>query len=236
MICDVCKSDYLIPLWPNRIWTTAEHTHSQGDWYKCMSCGSDTCDITYDKVKDLYTYTSHPTLNTFQDAVDAMQSNLDWFDHYQPPSKDFLDIGYLEGASLHGMAKKGYSVHGFEVNSKCYLGPHTTIKPEFLASDYPRQYGAIMCREVIEHVPDWVKLLNEVYKALVPDGIFQVQTPQPGIEPHLNIYHVFHLRVFSQYTFKAELAKAGFEILDFRSWTNVQPGQAAICRKITNTV
>jgi len=226
MLCEICGLKDSIRMWEKE----DRENPAVGEWYRCMGCGSDISPTKYDDVKSGYVYTSHPGLD-LNGAIAAMRANLDWFDHYIPSNKDFLDIGYLEGASLKGMSDKGYRSWGFEVNKACYLGNHTKIADEFYADLFPITFGGIMCREVIEHVPNWRRLLAQIHKALSPKGIFQCQTPKPSKYFHLHLYHKFHLRIFSPYVFQRELERAGFEILEYRQWTEIQPGQAAICRR-----
>ena len=60
-----------------------------------------------------------------------------------------------------------------------------------------RLFDVVVCFEALEHVDDHQKLLSEVKRLLVPDGIFLVSTPNKTLytdEPHFkNPFHVHEL-------------------------------------------
>lgn len=229
MNCRVCGESCIVSLWPADMPRRME-------WFRCLACGSDSTPAAYNK--DLYTvefedfHRKHAGSNV-DEAIEKMSTNLDWFQHHKNgcPDNSFLDIGCCEGASLTGMQQRGWSVHGFEVFTPSYFGPHVTVAPEFKASLFPQRYSAVMTREVIEHVDGWRAFLHECYAVTNRGGLFQVQTPRPWEKDHPNIYSIAHLQLLSPAMMRYWLERIGFEVLDYRLWGDPQAGQAWMCRR-----
>jgi len=224
--CKVCSESYLVPLW------------SAGDagFYRCLICGCDSSDKNYADVKHIYNerYLDHN--GTAEQNAGEMQCNIDWFETYRSvaPSKDFLDIGHNEGGGLLAMQRKGWRVHGFDVNPVCNYGPHTTIAPYFAANLFPQKYGVVMCREVIEHVEGWRQFLMEIHEVMLPGGLLQLQTPLPDRKNGPLVYQLAHLQIFTPHALKLYCRDAGFEVLDWMLWYGGerQPGQCGMLKRL----
>lgn len=233
MRCRVCFESELEPLWVGRI----DPIH--GCWHRCLCCGSDTSNTEYDTIRakynsDYMTHNMHD-LGGMDVCIKALEANVQWFqDHRRGcPDFSFLDIGCAEGAALRGMAALGWAVHGFDIDESARSlsppGQHITVAPAFAASLFPQRFSAVLCREVIEHVPDWRMLLSECWQVMRPNGIFQLQTPRPWTEFHQIPYQVFHLQLFAPAVLRYELERRGFEVIDHRLWPM---GQGWVCRRI----
>lgn len=223
MRCRVCHEAELVPLWP----ATAE----RGEWSRCLACGSDTSAADYAALRGEYdaAYLAHlaELLGGVGGCAAALSPNADWFG---PPAGDgtFLDVGCLEGGGLRAMADRGWSVHGFDVIPEARTGDHVTVADRFRAGLFPRRYRAVLCREVIEHVPDWRGLLGELFAATQPEGLCQVQTPRPWSEPDPRPYQRWHLQVFAPFVLRQQLGAAGFDVIGQLLWP---AGQAYLCRR-----
>jgi 2-polyprenyl-3-methyl-5-hydroxy-6-metoxy-1,4-benzoquinol methylase len=223
MRCRVCQSEDLAQLW-----------EMGGCWFRCICCGSDSSDNTWESVAAEYAsaaYQQHivTQLGSIEAAEGALRSNVEWFHDHRDKcvGRDFLDVGHNDGASLTAMQADGWSVHGFDINPAANLGPHTTIAPRFSALLFARRYDAVLCREVIEHIPGWRAMLLECVRATADRGLFQVQTPRPTRTPNPIGYQRYHLQLFSPLALRSELERAGFQIVDVRLW---EAGQAWLCR------
>ncbi len=229
MICRVCGQNDSSPLWADL---------DGYQWRRCLYCGSDSSTSVYADIAHLYdeAYLWH-TLHTARDdwprLVEEMNGNCAWFARFTSPERTFLDIGCCEGAGMAAMQARGWAVHGFDVIAGAKTGTHVTIASEFRANLFDRQYGAVMTREVIEHVPDWAGFLRECFSALLPGGFFQVQTPRPVREFHGQVYYWGHLQVFAPLALRLELERAGFTIVGHESW---ERGQLWMCRKSGGTL
>jgi len=223
MSCRVCHE----PGEMVSLWTAVDGSV----WRRCLACGSDSSDVSYGDIKHEYDekYLRHILDQSVDLAGCAFQvtTNANWFG---APSGDktFLDVGCLEGGALKAMADRGWSVHGFDVIPQAKTGDHITVSDRFHASLFPRRYQAVLCREVIEHVPDWRSMLGELLAVTAPGGIFQLQTPRPWTEPSTIGYQRFHLQLFSPFTIRYWLGTVGFEIIESLLWPE---GQAWLCRR-----
>ena len=224
--CKICGESYLVPLW---------HACDVG-FYRCLICGCDSSDKTYEEVKHIYCIDYLKHNGTAEENAEQMQTNIDWFEVYRKvaPSKDFLDIGHNEGGGLLAMQRMGWRVHGFDVNPVCDYGPHTTIAPCFAANLFPQKYGAVLCREVIEHVEGWRQLLIEIHNVMLPGGLLQLQTPLPDRKNGPMVYQLAHLQIFTPHALKLYCRDAGFEVLDWMLWYGGerQPGQCGMLKRL----
>lgn len=200
-------------------------------WWRCVGCGSDTSDCVFRA--ELYAEAEadylHRTLGSIEAAVAAMQTNLDWFTSRRSPPGTFLDVGTNEGAALVGMRQAGWNVTGFDVNPYSVA---EVIAPKFTAGLFGSQFDCVLCREVIEHVPDWQDMLRELAAVTAPDGLLQIQTPRPLADVHDEMnritYSPGHLQVFTPYVMRQSLLGVGLEIVDAMLWHG---GQAWMCSK-----
>jgi SAM-dependent methyltransferase len=227
--CRLCRSAKIGPL-PFAI------PASEGAWFHCHACGSDSSDNTYPD--DLYSqdYEASEVAGSGGPEVRAasVRSNLDWFDRHHELGDDrtFLDVGCCDGAALRGMAALGWGVHGFDVFPPSYMGRHVTVAPVFNRWLFPRRYAAILCREVIEHVTAPDLLLHELHGAAIPGGLVQVQTPQPIDRYHPIPHQRAHLFLSSPGQLRKMLDAAMLDVLDSRLWSDSDgaAGQAYLCR------
>jgi len=72
-------------------------------------------------------------------------------------------------------------------------------------------FDVVICRELIEHVPDEQVVYSEIRRVLKPDGYLLITTP--------NVYScaidgTFHVRGYTPTSFLAEMKHQGFKIID----------------------
>lgn len=227
MNCRLCRS-------PNTRPVPFAVPPEEGAWFRCSACGSDSSDNSYshEMYSQTYERTEVSATGSPEARDESIRSNLDWFDHHHQlgDAKTFLDVGCCDGAGLRGMSALGWSVHGFDVFPPSYMGPHVTVAPVFTRWLFPRRYAAILCREVIEHVPAPDFLLHEIHGATLPGGLVQIQTPMPASGYHGIPYQRAHLFIASYKRMRFMLNAAMLDIIDFREWTEEAPGQAYLCR------
>lgn len=75
-------------------------------------------------------------------------------------------------------------------------------------------FDAVMCNEVIEHVPDPVKAINELNRVLRPGGYLILTAPFASLT-HFAPYHFS--TGFNKYFYKEHLEALGYEVLDLHA-------------------
>lgn len=213
MRCKVCASNSLTRVHPDAL---------GGPWFACRECGSHSSELRYDPewYAPHFVESYKEAVGTFDRSKVEMTNNANIFDAYRhlAPSRDFLDVGCCDGAAMSVMQDRGWSVHGWDVSEASNHGPCTTIAPEFRADLFPRRYGAILCREVLEHSPDWKALLTEMVEALLPVGLLQIQTPRPWHTPEPIVYHREHLQIFHPIALREWFGEFGLIALHYEEW------------------
>lgn len=233
MRCRGCSEDGTVKLWKDR---------DGGRWERCLCCGSDTSTHTWDDSAPKYdaayiaTYADNEAhaLRTPEEVEADMRPNLDWFVDHQgdAPGRDFLDVGCCDGSALRGMAKRGWGVHGFDINraakAACPPGDHITVATAFRANLFPQQYSAVLCREVLEHVPCWRSFLEELVLVTTRQGLCQIQTPRPAAKNNSIGYQGLHLQLLSPVLLRYWLERLGMSVIDYRVW---KTGQAWMLKR-----
>ncbi|MFA7521107.1 class I SAM-dependent methyltransferase [Shewanella sp.] len=74
----------------------------------------------------------------------------------------------------------------------------------------PDTFDVVICRELIEHVPDEQKVFNEIHRVLKTGGYLLLTTPNAY---SLAIDGTFHVRGYTPFSLLAEIERHGFEIV-----------------------
>ena len=141
-----------------------------------------------------------------------------------------LDVGCGRGLLLKQFQRRGWEVHGTELDDKSAEFPREVLKlpiktGELIDINFPsNHFDAVVMWHVLEHVPAVSTVLAEVSRILKPNGIFLVGVPNFGsIEAQFTREKWFHLDVprhlnhFTRENLLNELSRAGFEAKGF-SW------------------
>ena len=72
-------------------------------------------------------------------------------------------------------------------------------------------FDAVLCTEVLEHVPDPIRALDEMARLLRPGGIFIITAPFWSLT-HFAPYH--YATGFNRYFYEFHLGRLGFDIID----------------------
>jgi ubiquinone/menaquinone biosynthesis C-methylase UbiE len=143
------------------------------------------------------------------------------------PESRILDFGSGRGALARELARRGYRVTACDIDGQklsqlpgqCGPYPISTILLTAGALTLPfrdREFDVIVCREVLEHIPDYVQIITEFHRILKADGILSISVPARLSE---RLCHWFdknwyeksgHLRVFVKKDLLAKFAASGW--------------------------
>ena len=188
--CDCCgiKNEKLLLVKPGVV------TKLRFRVVKCQACGFVYINprLNYDNATALYDgdyYAGRgfdPSVDYFSDYLkddDAGKTfkpaeMAAWLPNFRPPPARLLDYGCGLGDFMRQARLVGYAVEGFEISP---VGREFCIRNGFRtyagASEIPEgQYDIVTAIEVIEHVFSPTDMLNTVYRALRPGGIFLYTT------------------------------------------------------------
>jgi len=150
------------------------------------------------------------------------------------PSGKFLEIGCAGGAFLHAAQKSGYQVKGVEFSDVAAQLARDKFGLDVVTGDvtdakYPdNTFDVVFMGDVLEHLPNPVVTCTEIFRVMVPGGVFVIECPMQtntlfsragfigyGLmgkkaTVHLPPYHLFEYRPASM---TAMLRRCGFDIL-----------------------
>ncbi len=140
-----------------------------------------------------------------------IQSSLDYFAKFNiPKDARILDVGCNHGSLIFNLSKLGYgNVEGVDVNGDAIEKGKQTYpeisekisrqEPGILCAQ-DQQYDVVLMFDVIEHVPDINRFLNdEVFRVLKKGGTFIFQTPNKFINIPWEIINQRSLTAWKSY-------------------------------------
>jgi ubiquinone/menaquinone biosynthesis C-methylase UbiE len=148
---------------------------------------------------------------------------------YDIAGKNYLEIGCGTGFVLHAIEKAYPDMNcwGSEIYTEGLKYTKKRIKRAKLIQmdatriPFQNQFNLTGAYDVIEHIQDDVRVLNEAYKALLPGGHIIITVPQhPFLWSSADEY-ACHKRRYTKRELKEKLQKAGFDILMMGSYTSL---------------
>lgn len=191
--------------------------------YQCFDCGTLFSDRLpqIDESEDYDSYYTEANLEVPNFIYQRLHDLLSSFSLYRQTNR-WLDIGFGAGALMKVAAELGWEVHGVEISKPAIeqarnLG-FKVFHGELREANYEEDFfDVITASEILEHLCEPQKLLNEVCRILRPGGIFWGTTPSAkGITPRLLgvdwtvITPPEHIQLFSKKGMRGMLKNAGF--------------------------
>jgi 2-polyprenyl-3-methyl-5-hydroxy-6-metoxy-1,4-benzoquinol methylase len=138
-----------------------------------------------------------------------------------------FDIGCGSGFFLEFMRRRGWSISGIEPSSEhvTYATRHLGLQSVYqgmwpLNHEKNGELDVVSLFHVIEHLPSPIQALSAAKEILHPEGIVVLETPNVESWPAkffgrrwVTLDAPRHLNLFSKYTLRYCLGKAGFEVL-----------------------
>jgi|WetSurMetagenome_2_1015567.scaffolds.fasta_scaffold207137_1 2-polyprenyl-3-methyl-5-hydroxy-6-metoxy-1,4-benzoquinol methylase len=177
---------------------------------------------------ELYTQAGAGRLATFQRSLKLIE-------RYSSPPGRLLDVGCASGFFVQAAGQAGWQAEGVEPSrwfanyGREKLG--VTIFPGTLReAKFPdAAFKVITVWDVLEHVPDPLAELREIYRILEPGGVLLVNYPNAGsllarlAGRNWWFYLSVHLYYFTPRTIAGMLNRAGFEVKAHRRHIQVLP-------------
>ena len=118
-----------------------------------------------------------------------------------------LDYVSQDFGAYHGEGEAGLHLAGFDATGVDIVCDIDSI-PEPDGS-----FGAVLCTEVLEHVPDAVSALRELARLLEPGGELIITAPFASLT-HFAPYH--HASGFNRYFYEHHLPELGCDIVELK--------------------
>lgn len=194
------------------------------NFHQCLRCGCASSELTYDDVRHLYAasvYQGHHKVDRAE-LLKQVSTNVEWLNAAETPEDSALDVGCLEGALMERLSADGWDCMGWDVDPTL-ASDKVIVGDDFRAADIGRQFGAVISRETIEHVPDHRRHFRELVTAVLPGGILQIQTPRPHGDYSDGIpYQTAHLTLLSPQAVTELFESAGMVVERVHLWKNGQ--------------
>lgn len=163
--------------------------------------------------------------------------NLDLLEKFRPDKGRILDVGTAGGSFLHVAKGRGWEVDGCEPNkwmaewSKEHYGLDITAGTIFDMTLEDASFDVVTLWDVLEHVPDPRKTLEECRRVLKPGGLLIVNYPDVGsaVSRMMGRKWVFllsiHLYYYTVHTIKDILGQTGFKVVKNQAhWQTLEFG------------
>ncbi len=151
------------------------------------------------------------------------------------PEDRVLDVGCGDGAITFFCATRGASITVTDVDEDAVREVERKIQADGRAASFTgivcdsdpllvadASANRVICREVLEHVADPLRVVQELYRVGEPGALFLISVPgelgetiQKSIAPAEYFQHPNHIRIFSREQFSSLIEEAGLDILSY---------------------
>ena len=148
---------------------------------------------------------------------------------YFKQSRDFLEIGCGTGFVLSGINKAfpHLKLYGSEIFSEGLSYTSQRVKEASLFQMDARQipfenaFDIIGAFDVLEHIEEDEKVLQQMYQAVRPGGGIILSVPQHQFLWSIQDEHACHVRRYHVQDLKSKVTKAGFEVIKTTSFISL---------------
>lgn len=232
--CIVCGSGVLdrvltvdkAPLYPFR----PADAGRTGNWFGrieivcCRYCGH-LCNRAFDDgdANDLYGANVLTNTPVSPSMVKAVEGTAELIVRHALPSPRVLEVGGGAGALSVALSRHAAEVHLVEPSRALAADRFRDSNITFHQSMFPvaaltdRKFDVIVCRQVLEHVPDPRPFLAALRKHLGGDGFAYIEIPDAGYiwANHSVIdFHYPHVHYFRPALAEVLLRRAGFDVFE----------------------
>lgn len=145
---------------------------------------------------------------------------------YAPSMQRFLEIGCGTGYVLNGVSEAfpRAEVMGSEIfveglrHAAERLGSAHLLQMDARAIPYAGSFDVVAAFDVIEHIEEDRRVLSEMHRALVDDGVLVLTVPQHPWLWSAQDEHAHHVRRYTRGELVEKVKDAGFEVLKVTSF------------------
>lgn len=155
-------------------------------------------------------------------------ANLELIEKYNKEKGSLLEIGCGKGFFLRLAEKSGFDVTAVELNkenvenTKKLLQSGVVHNNDLYSASFKNEsFDVIYMRDVLEHIPNPVKLLKECFRVGKKNSLLYIEVPNiNGLiykivkESHTCVFAFEHPNYWSHLSLKKALEISGYEILD----------------------
>lgn len=156
-----------------------------GDLYRCERCGT-VAQPSLPRGDTLLELYRHMCDDHYLDEEAGRRATarrvLDAIGRHAPSGR-LLDVGCGHGLLLDEARRRGYAVEGLElsVHAAAYARDALNLSVRSVTVDaLESSYNVIVLADVIEHLDDPVKAVDDCARLLEPGGVLCLVTPDPG--------------------------------------------------------
>lgn len=182
-------------------------------WRRCRFCGCDTNHGQRRHGEYSRDYADNALRIDGRDGLRAqLTTNMEILRRLRGERRTAIDVGCNEGTLVELLREDGWTAVGFDVYSGI---------AEHVAERFEAMYGRfdlVVCREVIEHVPDPERVMQALIDSLTPHGLLHIQTPRPIERYSPIVYQSYHDHILSPMALGGLIAARGLREVDRLIW------------------
>jgi 2-polyprenyl-3-methyl-5-hydroxy-6-metoxy-1,4-benzoquinol methylase len=170
----------------------------------------------------------------FESRESRLRKALESF-RREPGRGELLDVAAGSGLAAEALAAQGWSVTALDLGSelvdqiRARPGVHEALQHDLSSGPLPfgdERFSAVFAGEIIEHLVDTRRFLDELHRVLRPGGIAVITTPNLasfenrvrllfGVYPAWLEYELGdqgHVRAYTKRTLRTHLTATGFSV------------------------
>jgi 2-polyprenyl-3-methyl-5-hydroxy-6-metoxy-1,4-benzoquinol methylase len=233
--CPICQADQATPFFAKYGYTIVECAACQLRYVSPMPTPEELTahyqDTAYFEGESEQGYLNYADMK--KALLPHFQRRLQLLEAQLPQRGKILDVGCAAGYFLEAAQQRGWQICGVELSQEmAHNAAELLHVPVYIALGAvpDRDFNAITLWEVIEHLPDPIDTLRQLWDRLRPGGRLMLSTPNNGHwralrarEQWVGYRPPSHLQYFTRATLADALRRAGFEHIDVRGTSPLPP-------------
>jgi len=216
------------------------HRHTDATWH-CPSCGGAPSVVDgFSAFAPQYAHEGQGFRPEYFKGLATLESGNFWFRarnrlimdalrRHFPGLQDFLEVGCGTGYVLSGVASAfpGARLAGTEIFcAGLDFASRRVPRAEFLQVDarripYDAEFDVVGAFDVLEHIPEDEAVISQMHQAIKPGGGIVVTVPQHDWLWSRQDELAGHVRRYSAKELRSKVTRAGFRVIEMRSFVSL---------------